>query len=177
MTQYSPLAVSNSFVRKAGEGGISHLKLQKLVYCLHGWWLAYNEEGCAPLVGENPQAWRYGPIFGSLYRQLKGHGIRPINRPAILSPRLDGEGPDDFIREDDERANKLLDWVWGRYEGVGAITLCMLTHRPGTPWHDIAQMCEGRIPHGTEIRPGRIREEFLLIKSGLAPVLEREKRS
>lgn len=38
---YTPLAVANCFLEKFGEnGGIEHMKLQKLVYFSYGWWLA-----------------------------------------------------------------------------------------------------------------------------------------
>src|SRR5271170_5786610 len=59
---YTPLQVANTFVIRHGEQsrGLDHMKLQKLDYFVHGWWLAYHQER---LLTERPQVWKYGPVF------------------------------------------------------------------------------------------------------------------
>lgn len=43
-TDYTPVALANYFVKQFGaDEGISHMKLQKLVYLAYGWWLSHYE--------------------------------------------------------------------------------------------------------------------------------------
>jgi len=46
---------------------ITPLKLQKLVYFAHGWYLGFTGE---PLLNEGIQAWEYGPVIPSLYHDF-----------------------------------------------------------------------------------------------------------
>ena len=163
---YTPLEIANFFIERANNGkdpsGVSHLKLQKLVYCAHGWWLAYAEDD-PPLVSESPQAWKLGPLFKSLYRALEGYGMGKIGHAITPTPFFNEEdaaaGP-----ESDKRTKALLNWVWDRYEGVGAYTLSMMTNQPSTPWYEISQKHKGDIPEGTEIPLESIRKEFMALK-------------
>lgn len=74
------------------EGGVSNLKLQKLVYYAQGFHLALFN---APLFDEDLEAWTHGPVIPSLYHQYKGCGSAPITSsghgPAEVfsSERLD----------------------------------------------------------------------------------------
>ncbi len=72
--KHSPLALANTFIeRHAGSAGITHMKVQKLCYYAHGWWLAFENE---PFLTERPQVWKFGPVFASLYAALAHHGSR-----------------------------------------------------------------------------------------------------
>ena len=80
---YSAKAIANYFLglADAEKKPISHLKIQKLVYIAHGWYLAIKGE---PLVGdEYAEAWQYGPVFPSLYHEFKIHGSGHITEPAM----------------------------------------------------------------------------------------------
>lgn len=57
------------------EGGVSNLKLQKLVYYAQGFHLALFD---APLFDEDLEAWAHGPVAPGLYHQYKGYGSAPI---------------------------------------------------------------------------------------------------
>jgi uncharacterized phage-associated protein len=81
---YAPLAAANFLIIEFGKvRGIEHMKLQKLVYCAHGWWLTAFDSS---FLNERPQIWRYGPVFESLYHVLKTFGRTPITSPQSLSP-------------------------------------------------------------------------------------------
>ncbi len=56
---------------------ISPLKLQKLVYLVHGWHLAYVER---PAINKEPEAWKYGPVFPEIDHADKIFGSVPISK-------------------------------------------------------------------------------------------------
>jgi uncharacterized phage-associated protein len=111
---------------------ITPMKLQKIVYFLHGWYLAITGQ---KLIDEGFARWQYGPVIPSLYRELKKYGSSPI---------------DDYIKQYDPasasfvpffvntsalpRFNDILEQVWAKYSGYNAIQLSSMTHLPGTPW-------------------------------------------
>jgi uncharacterized phage-associated protein len=152
---YRPLALANYFIRQFGyEDGIDHMKLQKLVYLSHGWWLAYHPNDS--LSSEQPEVWRYGPVFPSLYQALKGFGDHPIRLPQRERPF---EAPPN-IDENDQDSAGLLDWVWGRYGGFSGVRLSDITHESGTPWRALAEQHKYRVPNNLKISDNIISEYF-----------------
>lgn len=133
MSTYSPSLIANAFLVKAQETGapMTHMKLQKLVFFVHAWSLALKDKS---LVNETPQAWQYGPVFNSLYHELKQHGSSAVS--GYLK-QLDAETgtlkPMIPIRTDSEFWN-VLDQVWDRYGRLSALQLSALTHEAGGPW-------------------------------------------
>jgi len=79
------LSVAKAIVEIAQEKSlpsVTNLSLQRLAYSCHGWCLALTGE---PLIDEikNPfEAWDYGPVMPSLYRQFKYHSSNPL--PSTL---------------------------------------------------------------------------------------------
>ena len=128
----SAKAVANHFLREH-LGEISHLKLQKLVYISHGWHLGIFNE---PLVeDECAEAWKYGPVFPSLYDEFKIFGSKPINRLAIEF--LDEEDFQPFMPVlNGTKKIELLRKVWNDYKYFSANELSGLTHEDGTPWSE-----------------------------------------
>jgi len=57
-------------------GGISNLKLQKLLYYAQGVCLAING---TPLFGEQIFAWKHGPVVPGVYDEFKDFGSKPID--------------------------------------------------------------------------------------------------
>lgn len=128
MPKYTPLALANAFLARYGsDGGIDHMKLQKLVYYAYGWWLAYEKE---PLLIEGPELWKHGPVFSSLYAVLAPNRSNTITAPQRNTPLK----PPPLISDNDEKALGLVDWIWERYGQFGSFRLSDMTHAPGTPW-------------------------------------------
>ena len=162
---FSAAAVANEFLHLAHRDGrtISPLKMQKLVYFAHGWHLAITGR---PLLSEPIQAWQYGPVIPTLYRQFKEWGADPIRFPATKDahgdttiPRLDDEGS----REEVEIARPIIERVWKQYGSLSAAKLTTLTHSENTPW---ARVPDKEEP-GTVIPNDDIRDYFLqLAKAG-----------
>lgn len=159
---YDPIVVANTFLAQhAAPGrGIDHLKLQKLVYCSYGWWLTTDEQ-VTPLCTEPPQVWPYGPVFASLYRQLRLFGSDPIEGPVSPGPFQEAQ----FVDSDDDQVRHLIDWVWSRYGRLSSFYLSELTHKSGTPWQLTAQKYNYRVPEGLPVPDDLIRKEFLSLLS------------
>lgn len=148
MSKYLPLRVANAFIQLSPTGE-THMKLQKLVYMAYGVWLREHEE---PFIAEQPQVWPYGPVFDSLYHQLKDFRSQPIKTPLALL------GEDGAIAEAD--INAVITRVWEKWKGVSGSSLSEITHLPGSPWHQIAKANNFCVPMGQEIPVSTIKKYF-----------------
>lgn len=130
---YKPSWVANTFLWKAKESGvgIDPLKIQKLVYNMHGWYLATT--GC-PVVGERFEAWPKGPVLSSLYQQFKKHSWNWINSYAEDIDPLTGDRKALVVPPSDEKFHEVFSAVWDRYKGFTGDQLSALTHAENTPW-------------------------------------------
>jgi uncharacterized phage-associated protein len=150
--QTTPLKIANTFIAKYGsETGLEHLKIQKLVYYVYGWWL-FNSE--SPVTDEAPQVWRYGPVFKSLYNAFKTYGSKPIKTIQGANPFADPE------TEHTPDINATIDWVWMRYGHLSAGQLSDMTHKVGTPWQIEASKNDYKVPLNYNIDPELIKTCF-----------------
>ncbi len=125
------------------------MKLQKLVYYAHGWCLRLTGN---PLIDENFEAWKYGPVVSSVYYAFKGFGNRDISRTAY------GQGGIPFsIDESDVQTLKLIERIVEIYGQLDAHTLSNKTHQKGSPW-DIVYNQQSQV-NGT-IEDNLIKENF-----------------
>ena len=99
------------------------MKLVKLVYIAHGWMLGLYGR---PLIREDVEAWKYGPVIRELYHEVKRFRHHPIP-PAALVP---GEDESDF----GEYEKSVMDQTFDIYGRRTALQLSQMTHSPGTPW-------------------------------------------
>ena len=116
---------------ESGEG-ITHLKLQKLVYYAQGFALVILGR---PLFGEKIEAWAHGPIIPSLYRKYKGNDRNPVPAP------LDFDASEHFTEDEIE----LLDEVREMYGKFSAWKLRDMIHTEPT-WMNNKDT-EGEISH------------------------------
>lgn len=128
---YNPTTIANYFILNyAKYGVITPMKLLKITYIAYGWYLAISD-GKEKLIDELPQAWKYGPVFPSLYKAIKQHGTDKIDS-AIPYYK------EEHIKEEDA---DILDMVWDKYGDFTAIQLMEMTHADNTPWKKV--YCEG----------------------------------
>lgn len=141
---YDAKAIANYFLDLAEGSGqtLNPMKIQKLVYFAHGWHLAaYNR----PLIDEQVQAWRYGPVIPSLYHEFKQYGSGPITgRATTLECYESGSLRLVTPAVGDEEVMSLLSTVWEVYKNYSAIQLSNLTHEKGSPWDQTFAQSEGR---------------------------------
>jgi uncharacterized phage-associated protein len=144
---YDVRAIANWFLDRAETDGktLTAMKLQKLIYVAHGWSLAYDE----PLVHEAVEAWKWGPVFRSLYREFREFGSEPITRHATAFDGASLEEKDISINDYDGSAATaaFLESVWRVYGHYSASELMEITHREGTPWHTMF------VEMGNQIKP------------------------
>jgi uncharacterized phage-associated protein len=131
---YKPTWVANSFLVRAQKDGVDDidpLKIQKLVYNLHGWHLAVTGH---PVIGERFEAWPHGPVNSTIYHQFKNFKFRPINVYATDIDPTTGKNAATYVAPSDSRFYDVFDRVWDRYKGFTGQELSNFTHAVGTPW-------------------------------------------
>lgn len=124
MNYLSSLAVANWFLDKKPNSTV--MRLQRLTYFSHCWCLVlYNR----PLTDEFVSAFRWGPVFPSIYDAAKEYGSGPINYP--LSEPL---GSPPTISEQDPRIPLLLkiQEIYGSYSDS---QLSRIATEENGPWH------------------------------------------
>lgn len=156
---YKPLAIANYFIDRAHMDGqtIDQMKLQKLVYLAHGWHLAIYGE---PLIAEKVEAWQYGPVIPSLWREFTRYGSGPILENGTETQF--GKISVPSVPPEDKQTLALLRTVWQVYSEYSGIQLSKMTHEQNSPWDKSYR--RGRRPR-LKMDDGQIREHF---KSELA---------
>ncbi|MDR3228839.1 MAG: DUF4065 domain-containing protein [Puniceicoccales bacterium] len=134
MPQYTALTVANTFIGLAKSEGwaLTNMQVQKLVFLAHGFHMAHPWFKREALVSEPVEAWRWGPVFPSLYTKLKEFGGQPIREPI---PAKRGEQPSAV--PDTDPAYALIKAVWKAYGKFNGIQLSRMTHLPGSPWQQV----------------------------------------
>ena len=131
---YKPSWLANTFIAQAREDAVRDvdpLKIQKLVYCLHGWHLAIT--GC-PVTGERFEAWPNGPVLSTLYQKFKKYRWGQIRDYATDIDPQTGEERELIVARSDESFHAIFEIVWDKYKHLSGKQLSALTHAPGTPW-------------------------------------------
>lgn len=120
---YFAATIANAFIDIAIDNGfyLTNIKLQKLVYFAHGWYLAFTG---TPLIDDDVQSWKYGPVIQSLHYELKHYGTDPITKK---------------IHTDENIVYKSEDWnflcsVYRKYSIFSPAQLIAMTHEHGSPW-------------------------------------------
>jgi len=168
---FSSVAVANEFLNLAQSAGksLTQMQLQKLVFFAHGWYLALTDR---PLIDEQVEAWRFGPVIRSLYAKFREYGSSPVSHlysPMVYEETDDGlalneESPPRVEGSEEAAfARRVIARVWDVYGGFTAYQLSNMTHLPGTPWHEVVSGYEDRglsIPKGTDIPADRLKAYF-----------------
>ena len=159
---YDVRAIANWFIERSArsDSDMTAMRLQKLSYIAHGWSLAFDE----PLVHEAVEAWKWGPVFRTVYREFSEFGSRPINRMAtafdgttLLDREIDIES---YSEPDPDATRNFLEDIWQRYKDFSASELMNLTHREGTPWHQVLTENGGTLPRYAIISNDRIQRYY-----------------
>ena len=135
---YPATAIANEFIELSSGNSLSPMKLMKLVYFAHGWYLALTGK---PLISERIEAWQFGPVISRLYQEFKQYGSENFTQPSLELDFSDGrpglhesrvhEGADPT---ENEEVLDLIRQVWEIYGKHSAVKLSNATHMPGTPW-------------------------------------------
>ena len=104
--------------------GLTHLKIQKLLYFADGIALAVTDK---PLFSEKIYAWPHGPVIKEVYDVLKANGREEI---AFDKNNLKTINE---INNDSELSN-ILETTYDNYAGYTAWQLREKSHVAGGPW-------------------------------------------
>lgn len=125
-------------------GAMSHLKLQKLLYYIEAFHLAYFDES---IIDDNFEAWMHGPVSRKVYDTVKGYSILYREVKYIKDSEKTPEDILPYILTNDqiEIVNDIID----EYGKLTALQLENLTHSE-SPW------IEARIGYSAEDRCTKI---------------------
>ena len=157
---HHPTAVANEFIELSGNKGIHLTKILKLSYIAHGITLAVHDK---PLVDEYAEAWKYGPIFPTIYHEFKRMGPGPITQKVQTVAENDRVLIDltsDF--SSDERA--IIRAVYERYKDLKDTKLVAITHAKNGPWEQAWERAredgDGQPVRGFSILNQKIKEYY-----------------
>lgn len=116
---------------------ISNLKLQKLLYYAQGFSLALIDK---PLFDDDIEAWDFGPVVPSVYREYKVFGASEI--PMIQSYFDYNFDSNTFLEEIsfsndifNDYQTTIMDFIVNNYAKFSANALVTLTHKH-IPWKE-----------------------------------------
>jgi len=122
---YAVMDIANRILERASkseaEGLICNMKLQKMLYYMQGFHLAFFDK---PLYEEDIEAWMYGPVVTSVYESFKSHGNAGIEYSQETIK---------FTKEEESLFNEVYR-VYGAYSAIG---LMNLTYSE-TPWKSVS---------------------------------------
>ncbi len=96
-------------------GGITPMKLQKLLYYLKAWGIVAE----VPVVSESFKKWKYGPVNHEIYVKYQLYGAQPIAKNVVPVTLFESK--------------EFVDFVLQSYVPYSALTLSALTHEE-MPW-------------------------------------------
>jgi len=121
---HSSLDVARYIINKCAESGANNsltpMQVLKLVYIAHGWMLGLTGR---PLICDQVEAWRYGPVIPKLYHAIKGYRSNVVAKV----PRSEEV-------EFDPSEQSIMDQVCTIYGPSTGLQLSQLTHKDGSPW-------------------------------------------
>ena len=144
---------ANELISLAKDRPLTHMHIQKLVYISHGWTLAICDR---TLTIDDPEAWRFGPVYRLIWDNLRYAGSYPVTRKipdGAVEPYPDSAG-----REWRQKEREIVKQVHHIYGDLAAFQLSALTHRQGTPWRKVYGDGTGQDQH---IPSSMIRDHFL----------------
>ena len=126
---YDPVAIANAFILKS-KYDLTIMQVLKLSYIAHGYHLAVYD---SPLANELVQAWKYGPVFPSIYHTFK---YQPPGVLRRLGQRFDPlvnnfvDVPADF----DPGSENIIKFTFDAFGAYDGWKLSALTHSKEMPW-------------------------------------------
>lgn len=121
---HSAIAVANRFIEFAiaERRFLTNMQIQKLVFLAHGLFLATKGK---PLIAENFEAWKWGPVVPEIYAAFASYGASLIREPAKCCS--------DSVEKDSDE-DQVINLVWMEFGSMTGRELSELTHLPGSPW-------------------------------------------
>lgn len=121
---YTSFDIARKILELAKKEGmtVDTMKLVKLVYIMHGWHLGFNDK---PLISDEIQAWKYGPVIPVLYEVIKRFGAGKVDR-ELMDLYSD--------KELDPKTADFVENIWHVYKNMSGLELSARTHMEGSAW-------------------------------------------
>ena len=116
-------SVVNYLLEKSGFS-LTNLKIQKLLYYVYGVCLAATDKGRP--FDEQPEAWQYGPVFPSVYHDLKIYGSQHVRHKILGAVDLANQV-----------VKNIVDAVYEFFGDLSEAVLIRSTHKPAAPWASV----------------------------------------
>lgn len=127
LTKVDSIELSRYILAKCGT--MSHLKLQKLIYYVEAWHLAYFQQ---PLIDEDFLAWVHGPVVEKVWQKYRDE-TAPLFSTIGIKPECVSEVVDGFESKLEESQKDIILDVLKEYSDKSAYHLECLTHDEW-PW-------------------------------------------
>jgi uncharacterized phage-associated protein len=154
---YDPRSVANLIldIAEAQRVTITNLSLNKILYFIHAWYLAFHKR---PLINAKIEAWEYGPVIREVYSEFKKFGGNAITARA---QKFDVDKLQKIICVDSFSEEDLIfiNNQFSKYGKKGVGELVGLSHEKGGPW-DLAYNQSGKINPGMHISDELIEAYF-----------------
>ena len=150
---YNPITIANHFIGLSKDG-LTLMQLLKLSYISHGFTLALLDR---PLADEYAEAWKFGPVFPSIYHESK------FKKPGLIKNKaqtanMETNSLEDFLSNFDNDEKEIMEFTYRKYGKLDGWQLSAITHAEGTPWYDAWK--EGKYIRGFSIRNELIQEYY-----------------
>lgn len=119
---YDAIDVAFALLKHAKAMGkcFTNLQLQKLTYVSHGLSLSHFER---PLIIQDVYAWQYGPVIPAVYFKFQSYGSNAVTEFESVAM--------------DEQSDEIVRDVVAKLGHFSGPQLVELTHREGSPWHQV----------------------------------------
>lgn len=110
----SPIhTICDFIISEVTEGGkpLNHLKLQKLLYFVDAWYMAF---GKPPLFEEKFQAWVHGPVSRDIYDRFSP--TKDLYSPITRGDMMEGFNPESISKAARLQIKNILE-VYAKYSG------------------------------------------------------------
>ena len=131
---YSASLIATAFVARSikEEKYLTQMKLQKMVYFAHGYHLAKYG---TPLIDEQVQAWKFGPVIPKIYADYKLYGSDLIIDTQYLS--VPYKLMEKELSSLSATAKDAIEYTWETTKNLSTAKLSGWTHEPGSPWAQV----------------------------------------
>lgn len=137
---------------------LTNLRINKLLYFIHGWGLTSRREG---LIRNHFLAWKHGPVVRPVFDTFKIFGEGRITEPAKYLDYVAAEEKvvtyDDIASSDCE----IISRVFTAYDRYTTSQLVTMSHEPGGPWDIVYSAWSKDNRLNLRIPNELIREHFL----------------
>lgn len=151
---HDPVAIANYFIGLSRGKGLTLMQLLKLSYISHGFTLAFLKK---PLANEYAEAWKFGPVFPSIYHEFKYEKPGPIKNKAKWADMQDNvlkEVSSNFSNSE----KTIMKLTYKKYGSLDGWQLSAITHAEDTPWATAWK--EGQYIRGFSISNKKIKEYY-----------------